>query len=53
MFPLMFGRAPKQPLRMTRKMMLRRRLIYMCIVLSKAHQQNVVNVSFELLCGMY
>ena len=28
MFPLMFGRAPKQPLRMTRKMMLGRRLIY-------------------------
>ena len=43
-FPLMFGRAPKQLLRMTRKMMLGRRLIYVCCALKSKLRQNVVNV---------
>ena len=44
MFPLMFGRAPKQSLRMPRKMMLGRRLIYVHCAVKSTLQQNVVNV---------
>ena len=42
--PTMFGRAPKQPLRMTRKMMLGRRLIYVHCAVKSTLRQNVVNV---------
>ena len=45
MFPLMFGTAPKQPLRMTRKMILGRRLIYVHCAVKSTLPQNVVNVS--------
>ena len=41
---LMFGRAPKQPLRMTCKMMLQRRLIYVHCAVKSTLRQNVVNV---------
>ena len=44
MFPLMFGRASKQPLRMTRKMMLGRRLIYVHCAVKSTLRRNVVNV---------
>ena len=44
MFPLMFGRAPKQLLRMTRKMMLARRLVYVHCAVKSTLPQNVVNV---------
>ena len=44
MFPLMFGRAPKQPLRITRKMMFGRRLIYVHCAVKSTLRQNVVNV---------
>ena len=44
MFPLMFGRAPKQPLRMARKMMLERRLLYVHCGVKSTLRQNVVNV---------
>ena len=44
MFPLMFGIAPKQPLRMTRKIMLGRRLIYVHCAIKSTLRKNVVNV---------
>ena len=43
-FPLMFGRAPKQPLRMTCMMMLRRRLIYVHCAVRSTLPENVMNV---------
>ena len=44
MFPLMFGRALKQPLRMPRKMMLGMRLTYVHCAVKSTLQQYVVNV---------
>ena len=44
MFPLMFGRALKQPLRMPHKMMLGIRLIYVHCAVKSTPRQNVVNV---------
>ena len=44
MFPLMFGRAPKQLLGMARRMMLGRRLVYVHCAVKSTLQRNVVNV---------
>ena len=44
LFPLMLGRARKQLLRMVRKMILGRRLIYVHCAVKSTLRQNVVNV---------